>query len=416
MHKQNLPYLFLGTVLLLFGLVGCDLQRLEGGDITQVIPDVGPTRSQEVFTPPEAAQAGQAIVRVQPATQELAMQAVTTVEIQISDVTDLAGADVELRFNPAVLQVQDADPAADGVQVQPGSFLQPDFVVTNEADNTAGVVRYILTQRAGTPPAAGQGVLASINFQAVTPGASDLTFTITKLANSASLAIPVTPQGGQIIVPQPDQPTVEPTPGETVAPTAGPTLEPTLVPTTTTTPAPTPLPTDSPTAQPTLPPPTPAPTATLPPLAEIPPGATFGFCYRVRPGEENIHFLAQKFATTPYAINLVNDLHPPSYIFTHQILFMPEQLGRGPNAYIIQAGDTLTSIAAECHLTPKILLHSNHLDPEIDPDAPLPAGEGLIIPIPYFPPPSRFPYPPLTPPCCYGWLPYQPGPPVYYGK
>jgi hypothetical protein len=377
----------LGGALLLLGLVGCDLQRPGEGDITQAVPDVAATAGQEGFAPPEAAQPGNSIIRVQPAIQQLNVGAVATTEIQITNVTDLAEASIELHFNQAVLQVQDADPNIEGVQIQPGNFLQPNFAVINEADNSTGVIRYTHNQAAETPPVSGEGVLASVNFQAINPGSSDLTFALAELASSAPAAIPVTSQGGQIIVTQPGQPAVEPT----LPP--GPAIEPTLVPTAPATLPPTPLPTDTPTAQPTLPPPPPVPTATLPPFAEIPPGATFGFCYRVRPGEESIYFLAQKFGTTPYAINLVNDLHPPSYIFTHQILFMPSQLGHGPNVYIIQAGDTLTSIAAECHLTPEMIIRRNKLDPEIDPDAPLPEGQGLKIPIPYFPPPSRFPYP-----------------------
>jgi len=404
MLRHKLPHLLLGSVLLLAGLAGCDLRR-EVADITQAVPDVVATIEQEGFEPP-AAQVENAILRVQPSTQQLNVGAVATIEIQIANVADLAGADVELRFNPAVLQVQDANPATEGVQIQPGTFLQPDFVVTNEADNTTGVIRYILTQVAGTPPAAGAGTLATVNFQAVTPGISDLPFTISTLSSSVPAAIPVTAQGGQIIVTQPGQPTIEPTAGPTAEPTTGVTVVPTQAPTATATLVPPPLPTATPTAIP----PTPAPTPTLPPLAKIPPGATLGFCYRVEPGEENIHFLAQKFGVTPYAINLVNDLHPPSYIFTHQILFMPQQLGRGPNVYIIRQGDTMTSIAAECHLTPEIIMDRNHLDPAIDPNQPLPEGQGLRIPIPYFPPPSRFPYPrgpipvvPLPPSC---WPPY----------
>lgn len=406
MLRHKLPYLLLGSVILLAGLTGCDLRR-EVADITQAVPDVVATAEQEGFEAP-AAQVENAILRIQPSTQQLNVGAVATVEIQIANVADLAGADVELRFNPAVLQVQDANPATEGVQIQPGTFLRPDFVVTNEANNTTGVIRYILTQVAGTPPAAGAGTLATVNFQAVTPGISDLTFTISTLSSSVPVAIPVTAQGGQIIVTQPGQPTIEPTLGPTIEPTVASTAEPLPAPTEIHTLVTPPLPTITPTSTSTPLPP--APTPTLPPLAKIPPGATLGFCYRVEPGEENIHFLAKKFSVTPYAINLVNDLHPPSYIFTHQILFMPQQLGHGPNVYIIRQGDTLASIAAECHLTPEIIIDRNRLDPAIDPNQPLPEGQGLRIPIPYFPPPSRFPYPrgpvpvvPLPPSC---WPPY----------
>jgi hypothetical protein len=422
MRGRDLPGLLLGIVFVALGLVGCDIQRPGGGDIAQTVPEViaSPT-GQEGFTPPEAAQTTEAIIRVQPASQQLNVGAAATIQIWISNVTNLTGVDVELRFNPAVLQVQDADPAAEGIQIQHGDFVKPDFVATNNADNVAGVIRYIISQVGTTPPANGEGLLASIPFQAANAGVSDLTFTINKLANNTGVAIPVLPESGQVTVVGAGQPTVEPTAGPTIEPTLAPTIEPTLVitltpivPTPVLTETPPAPPTPIPTLAPTLPPP---PTATPIPLAEIPPGATFGFCYRVQPGEENIHFLAQKFATTPYAINLVNDLYPLNYIFTHQILFMPTELGHGPNVYIIEQGDSLTTIAAECHLTPAMLIRRNRLDPETNPNAPLPAGQGLIIPIPYFPPPSRFGYPigpipivPIPPPCCRPWPPHHPGP------
>jgi hypothetical protein len=421
MSKQNLPYLLLGLVLAGFGLAGCELQRpRDENDIAQSVPEiVTPAPAEGDFAPPQAVQPGNAIVRLQPAVQPVEVGDTATVEIRIANVVNLAGADVELRFDPAILQAQDANPAQEGIQIQPGDFLQPDFVVTNTADNQAGLIRYILTQVGNIPPANGEGRLATVTFVTINPGVSDLTFTIAKLASQTADPIPVTTETGQVVV-EPEsaagpviEPTVEPT-AEEVQPTVEPTEEGALesehaadVPEVT----PTPTPATEPAA----------PLTTEPPtlLAKIPPGATFGFCYRVRPGEENIHFLAKKFDATPYAINLVNDLYPPNYIFTHQILFMPEEMGRGPNVYRIRAGDTLTSIAAECHLTAKMLIRRNELDPEIDPDAPLPEGEALKIPIPYFPPPSRFEYPigpipvvPLPPPCC-ARPPYRPGPPVH---
>ena len=412
MPKRNLPYLILGIIILTVGLAGCELPRAgTEGDIAQSVPEIATsTGAGDQFAPPDAAQAENAIVRLQPATQQVRLDDLVPVEIRISNVANLVGADVEVRFNPAILRVQDADPNQEGIQIEAGDFLQADFVVANEVDNNSGDIRYIVTQVGNIPPAQGEGRLASMIFEAINDGVSDLTFRVAKLASNTGDPIPATTETSQITVGEEGagEPTIEPTEGPTVEPTAGPTIEPTAGPTIEPTPTvePTPLPTATPTTTPIIIAP-PAPTATTPPLAKIPPGATIGFCYRVRPGEENIYFLAKKFGATPYGINLANDLHPPNYIFTHQILFMPEELGHGPNVYRIRAGDTLTSIAAECHLKVSMIVRRNYLDPEIDPDAPLPEDEALKIPIPYFPPPSRFEYPkgpipvvPLPPPCC----------------
>ena len=65
----------------------------------------------------------------------------------IDDVVGLNGVDLRISFfNTAIAQVVDQLPAT-GVQIQPlNTFLQPDFVVRNTANNTAGTIRYAATQ------------------------------------------------------------------------------------------------------------------------------------------------------------------------------------------------------------------------------------------------------------------------------
>ena len=199
--------------------------------------------------------------------------------------------------------------------------------------------------------------------------------------------------------------TTTPTPEPTTTITSTPTLESTAVITPTFTPVPTTL----------------TPTATLTPIptpASIPApsGATIGFCYRVLRGE-TIYSLAQRFDTSPYAINLANDLFPPNLVYTYQALFIPTELGRGPNVYIFAEGDTLDSIAEKCGLPASMIAGVNKPYSDI----PFRAGDAVIIPIPPFPPPARFGYPtgplplvPYPPPCCnYAYPPYRPGPPLH---
>ena len=410
MRRSGFPIWLL--VISLLVLTSCELQRSDdsAGDIAQPVPSVVITQAQEGFTPPEggAAQTGNAIIRLQPNAQQIEVGAILPVEVRLANVTNLVGADVELRFNPAVLQVQDADPNAAGIQVQPGDFLAANFVVMNSADNTTGIIRYALTQLAPTPPVSGEGRLFLVTFQGVAQGVSDLTFSTVQLANSEFQEIPTTPENGQITVGQGGAiPTASPTPpiiAETLTPT--PLLPtPTTIPGATDTPIPTvqpptPVPTDvlppTPTLVPTVPPP---PTAT-PPMAnlpyDLPPGGTLGFCYRVQPGE-NMLTVSNKFGVPPQNINIVNDLYPPGHTYIHQVLFSPTIMGHGPNFYQIQPGDTLTSIADQCRLTPKVIAKANG----IDENDLIGAGQILLLPIPPYPPPSRYPYPlPIVPLCC----------------
>jgi LysM repeat protein len=433
MDRWKYPYLLslLALIIILIPF-GCAVPRTEpadaGGDIAAFVPPVAPAVQNE-----------QAVIRIAPTAQQINVGDTVIVEIWVDDVFDLVAVDLELQFNPSVLQVQDYDSQKDGVQIEPEFFLAPDFVVDNQADNAAGRVMYALTQIDPTPPASGSGPLASVTFKAIAQGSTQLDFTksqlVTIVDNNAQ-EIPVSRQSGQITVGQPSgEPTATFTPTATLAPGEAPptpTLTPfpgleTATPTVeiaTPTPLPppptvTPIPTNTPIPLPTN---TPVPLGNLPPV-KIPPGATYGFCYRVQAGD-TIFSLGQKFGINPHFINLANDLNPPGYVFLHQALFIPEAYGQGPNVYRVKIGDTLAKIAEACHLPVDFVAQVNMLKP----DDPLTLAAGdiatlqdgsvtvlaedtirvpvLIILLPPFAPPSRYGYPgsvnpPLPPGCGY---------------
>jgi LysM repeat protein len=388
-----------GIVVLL--VTGCITPRPEAsasGDIDQFVP------------PPVEAAAAEvdAGIRVQPPNQQLKLGDTTAVEIWIDNVTDLVGVDIQLQFNPEVLQVQDIDSGQEGVQIQPGNFLSPDFVIDNRAENTTGSIFYALVQVAPTSPVSGSGWLATISFRAVAEGNSQLAFTSAQLVTMVDgklEQVSVVSQPGQITVGQPtgeptatftptltsepDQPTSTPTstsaPGADTPTPTSPPVQPTATPLS---PSPTPLPSPTPSPVPSVPTDTP-----VPPVTNIPPGATVGFCYRVKEGD-TLYSLGQQFDVHPHHINVVNALSPPGQIFVHQALFIPEQMGYGPNVYVVSDGETLAAIADRCHLSVAFLASVNDLAE----GAALQPNHVLIIPIPPFPPPSRFPYPPSVSP------------------
>jgi hypothetical protein len=92
-----------------------------------------------------------------------------TVPVRIAGVSNLYGADVRLVYDPAVLQ---------GVRVDHGYFLQPDFVVRRGFYGgyqcSPICARYALTQVNPTPPVSGSGVLMYVTFRAVAVGVSPL--------------------------------------------------------------------------------------------------------------------------------------------------------------------------------------------------------------------------------------------------
>jgi hypothetical protein len=130
------------------------------------------------------------------------------VDIRINDVVNLYGADVKISFDPALLEVVDADSVETGVQILPVSeLLYPDWVIRNTVDNTLGTIWYAATQLNPRPPSSGSGAIATITFRAKAAGTSALTFTYSKLAALGGVEItPVTRTNGSVQTSGPSAP------------------------------------------------------------------------------------------------------------------------------------------------------------------------------------------------------------------
>ena len=157
------------------------------------------------------AQGPTAIVRLDPPNAAAAVGGIVTVNLYVQDVEELYGVDIRLSFDPALLEVQDANTGASGVQIKPlGTFLQPDFVIKAKACNVAdpvdpdcsvaGTVWYAATQVNPTAPASGSGRVAAVTFKRLGAGVATLTVTHNELVDRQGMAIPSTAQNGAIIL------------------------------------------------------------------------------------------------------------------------------------------------------------------------------------------------------------------------
>ncbi len=169
----------------------------------------------------------------------LAPDAMVEIPIRVENITDLYAIDFEMRFDPAVLQAQDADPASAGIQMGFGEFLEPGLLLFNTVDNDQGIVRFVMTQVNPAEPKSGSGVLFVLYMKGLKEGVVNLSITnlqtadrlgqeivsskventVTVAANApqtSATSIPVVNPTSMIIIP-------------TMAPTAIPTA--TLVPT-----------------------------------------------------------------------------------------------------------------------------------------------------------------------------------------
>ena len=120
---------------------------------------------------------------------EVAPGEVVQVPISIRNIRDLYGVDVMLEFDPAVVQVIDADAANPGVQAALGDFLDPGLLLFNTADNTAGTYHFVMAQYNPSEPKSGQGVVVIVTFKGLKEGTSPLTIPALKLASREGIEI-----------------------------------------------------------------------------------------------------------------------------------------------------------------------------------------------------------------------------------
>ena len=153
-----------------------------------------------------------------PASQTITPSDETVVTLHIADVTGLYGFQANLQFDPAVLEVVDADAITPGIQVELlDTFLQPDMIISNVADNGMGTIMCTSMQITPTLPVDGSGDLFDITFRGLALGTSDISFVDLSLFDINGTPITTTLITAQIEVsdaqPTPTvTPTVEPPP------------------------------------------------------------------------------------------------------------------------------------------------------------------------------------------------------------
>ncbi|MFN2221831.1 MAG: cohesin domain-containing protein [Candidatus Promineifilaceae bacterium] len=141
-----------------------------------------------------------ASLSVSPPAASILVSDTLTVNIVVSDVVDLYGAELALAFDPAIVAVVDDNPGLAGVQITPGSCPEANFVAQNTADNGAGTIHYAVTSLAPAAPCSGTGIIASVTFQGLAPGTSLISFTTWLLSDSDIQPIATTVTSGSLAV------------------------------------------------------------------------------------------------------------------------------------------------------------------------------------------------------------------------
>lgn len=142
----------------------------------------GPIRSvSSAGSPPQ--------VRINPASLQVYTGYSATSRIEI-DPTSLSAISLTLTFDPHLIAVVDADPDAEGIQIEPGPSLQESgaVVTVNQADNTDGRIEFEVT---GLPLTPVVDQLASITWLGLAEGVAEVTPT----------DVQITDPTGQIVTP-----------------------------------------------------------------------------------------------------------------------------------------------------------------------------------------------------------------------
>jgi LysM repeat protein len=294
-----------------------------------------------------------------PVYQSIGVGQVATVTLWINQVDDLYRYQAAIVFDPAVLEVIDADVIQPGIQTELGTFLESDYVQQNKADNSVGGLICVVSQLPPSPAVSGSGALFTIAFKGKARGLSAVRFSDLRLERLDGAEIEAMRYDAQISVGGAAPPTAMPSPAQT----------PTIVPTALLV---TPIPTLEAAAAIA---PTPNPESKAEP---VPNQSTV---YIVRTGD-TLSSISQRFGTSAQVIVRANRLTNPNYIQIGQQLVLPTGSTASPSTYpggikyIVQTGETLYGLAYQYGTTVRALALMNGI---ANPSR-IYAGQRLIVP------------------------------------
>ena len=164
-------------VVLAFGLAGSvrAATGLEAGDLPQMDEPVR--------------------VYVNPTSATITQCSTLEMSVQVQAVPGLWGVQYMMYFDPNIIEVVDANPALDGIQIYPAEVFAGKQVLqgANSADNAAGTITYAVSMiNPQDEPFFGSGSLGRIVFRPKGQGASQVSFDVdrSRLVGTGARDIP----------------------------------------------------------------------------------------------------------------------------------------------------------------------------------------------------------------------------------
>lgn len=140
------------------------------------------------------------ILQVEPTNLVLPIcSAQDTTTISVANVSNMQAVQLDLTYDPNVVQVIDADPNRDGVQVSADAIFSGGFIAANEVDTTNGRITFAATLL-GSGIINGEQDIITIDWKPQAAGTTTLTLENVILANGQGQAIASTSINGAIEV------------------------------------------------------------------------------------------------------------------------------------------------------------------------------------------------------------------------
>ncbi len=167
---------------------------------TSTPPTITPTPTNTPTPTPTTTPPSGPVVRVNPASLLIPIcNTQGSGSVNLDNAANIIAIELQLRYNPAIAQVIDADPGATGVQVNVGSAFAEGFIARNTVDTTNGLISFAATLL-GSGVISGNVEVISVDWDPVAAGSMALTLENVLLANNQAQSVPFTAQNGQLEV------------------------------------------------------------------------------------------------------------------------------------------------------------------------------------------------------------------------
>lgn len=131
---------------------------------------------------------------------EIPLNTRVEVPVEVRDVSELYAVDLTIRFDPDVLQVEDANSNQAGVQPGLATFLDAGMTLFNEVDNETGTVRFVMSQINPSEGKSGSGNLLVLYFVGKQAGTSQVTVEHAEASDRYGVAITLSGVDAEIVV------------------------------------------------------------------------------------------------------------------------------------------------------------------------------------------------------------------------